>query len=99
MDKPSKNEEIKKKLKAFEANGALAQFIVTMNLEGRMDEVIEAIKSIPTVEIPETDLTETNDILKEVIEGLKDNEVKELLQAVLHQKDEPVNVTVTLDLE
>lgn len=100
----SKNDKLRKKLKAFEADSALAQFIVTMNLEDKVDEVIKAIKSIPTVDIPEnepTDLSETNELLKTLIDKeLVDlSDIAKAITDLQAKVNEPIDIEVTLDVQ
>lgn len=96
--------KIKNKLEAFKANKELAQFIVTMNLEDKMTELVQAIKDIPAVEIPEVeveevDLSETNELLKELVNKDIDlSPITEVINKMVDKVNEPINVTVTLDI-
>lgn len=65
----NKNENIKKKLDAFRSDSALAQFIVTMNLENKLDEVVEAVKETNPVENPEFKFSLS--ALEKIMEGLE----------------------------
>lgn len=96
------NAKIKNKLEAFKANKELAQFVVTMNLEEKMGELVQAIKGIPTVEIPEqqeVSLSETNDLLQELVNKEIDlSPITNAINKVVDKVNEPINISVTLDI-
>lgn len=81
--------------------GEIKSLLENNKIEDKLAELVQAIKDIPPVEIKQENinLEETNKLLTELTnKGFDLSPITEVINKMVDKVNEPINVTVTLDI-